>query len=170
MISPFATTPQPPAWNELGEYQAILQRIAKTPNLRQLVSAFGFKAYQYTFLCQQGLIIDSEVELNLTDVSKGYLDRYCSQRFEGGDLATILRMVPRLGRMADTRGCWIGYTDEEYVLRIYSEDMHMIEKAGYPVPGWNDRSEFICDISVVVSREIQSSGWRIASVEKREQS
>lgn len=165
MISPFATKPAPPAWNELGAYQDVLQRIDKTPNLLQLVRGFNFRAYQYIYLLQHDLITTDGTTLTLTDVSKGYLKRYCSQRFEGGDLVTIKRMTPRQGRVADTYGHWKGFTDDEYVLSIYPEDMKVIQKAGYTVPEWNSKETFQCDIPVIVSREIQASGWRIVSVE-----
>jgi hypothetical protein len=142
----------------------VLQRIAKTPNLLQLVRAFGFRAYQYMFLLEYGLVITDGTNLRLTPLSTGYLQRYCTQRFEGGDLVTIVRMQ----RRGQAGGHWYGYTDSEYRISIYSEDLHAIEKAGYEVPNWYHTAEFQCHIPVIVSNEIQSSGWRIANVEKKQ--
>jgi len=163
MIAVFATKPAPPTWAELGAYQAVLQRIDKTPNLLQLVRGFDFRAYQYTYLLQHELITTDGVTLTLTDVSAGYLKRYCTQRFEGGDLVTIIR----LERKSLGKGHWFGYTDDEYRLSLYSEDFHAIEKAGYEMPNWNYPIVFECRIPVIVSKETQASGWRIVSVEKR---
>lgn len=159
-ISPFLNKPAPPAWADLGEYQQVLQRIAKTPNLLQLVRAFEFRAYQYMFLLQHGLITTDGTTLSLTDVSTGYLKRYCTQRFEGGDLVTIIRIAHR-----NSRGhIWIGYTDDEYQISMYSEDFNAIQKAGYELPHFYDKCEFECNIPVIVSKGMHTSGWRIASV------
>ena len=159
-INPFLNKPTPPAWNDLGEYQQVLQRIAKTPNLLQLVRAFELRAYQYIFLLQYGLITTDGTNLTLTDVSEGYLNRYCTQRFEGGDLVTIIQ----LERTKLSRGHWFGQTDDEYRISLYGEDFHAIEHAGYTIPDWHDLGAFKVSIPVIVSKEIQASGWRIASV------
>lgn len=169
-INPFASKPKAPAWADLGQYQDWLPRIQRTPNLIALINGFNLRAYQYLYLCQQGLIVDQSGTLSLTPVSAGYLERYCKPRFEGGDMVTIIKLLPRLGRMADTHGHWTGVTDDQYHLSIYPEDFSALKRAGYSLPDWNDRPAdgYPCSIPVIVSREIQASGWRIASIVKEQ--
>lgn len=175
-VSPFI--PAAMDWFDLDdESRQVLFEIAKQPSLKQLISArddkHPLRIWQYNQFIREGMIERPALsgftitgEIHLTTRARGWVKRYATaQRFEAGDLVTITSMEHVIHyRSGQGRAFWRARTDGEYVLNVFIEDFKALAKAGYTVPDFNASGKVKVSIDVLVSKEIQSSGWRIAEI------
>lgn len=153
-------------WGDLDDTcRKLLATIQGEPSLKQLIDKHNLKAWQYTLFRQNRLIVQVDNEINLTETARGWVKRYATaQRFEAGDLVTITFIQRMVGSKGWDRSYWKADTDSGYVLNLYAEDFSALAKAGHKLPDFNTRGSVKVSMDVLVSKEQQSSGWRIAEI------
>lgn len=178
-----------PTWDSLEErLRDVLANVRDSGDLIDLIDSERITVWEYIYLMQQSLIevgtyAAGKQPIMLKKDVMSWLARYRPQfsRFEAGDSVMITELYPNVGRSGVyTKGKWyatsvIEGNDGKYVfayrLSVYSEDFAELVNRGHALPDWHasgytkEKPYNVCISDILVSREQQSSGWRIAGYE-----